>query len=91
LYRRHCVVMISILVTPRVSALAGCDIGRPTTASRGVGTGGRAGRGGGRTRSRSGDQGNGRNDGQGGQVGGLGTVVNDGVDGVPEFSTIIAQ
>ncbi|GKD20410.1 hypothetical protein Tco_1222113, partial [Tanacetum coccineum] len=45
--------------------------GRPTTASRGVGTGGRAGRGGGRTRSRSGDQGNGRNDGQGGQVGGL--------------------
>ncbi|GJT65012.1 hypothetical protein Tco_1016492 [Tanacetum coccineum] len=26
LYRRHCVVMISFLVTPRVSALAGCDI-----------------------------------------------------------------
>ncbi|GKB12593.1 putative reverse transcriptase domain-containing protein [Tanacetum coccineum] len=26
LYRHHCVVMISILVTPRVSALAGCDI-----------------------------------------------------------------
>ncbi|GJY06398.1 hypothetical protein Tco_0373452 [Tanacetum coccineum] len=25
LYRRHCVVMISILVTPRVSALAGFD------------------------------------------------------------------
>ncbi|GJV34711.1 putative reverse transcriptase domain-containing protein [Tanacetum coccineum] len=25
LYRRHCVVMISILVTPCVSALAGCD------------------------------------------------------------------
>ncbi|GKE55964.1 hypothetical protein Tco_1495149 [Tanacetum coccineum] len=25
LYRHHCVVMISILVTPRVSALAGCD------------------------------------------------------------------
>ncbi|GJV72596.1 hypothetical protein Tco_1492591 [Tanacetum coccineum] len=25
LYRRHCVVMISFLVTPRVSALAGCD------------------------------------------------------------------
>ncbi|GKE07768.1 putative reverse transcriptase domain-containing protein [Tanacetum coccineum] len=24
-YRRHCVVMISFLVTPRVSALAGCD------------------------------------------------------------------
>ncbi|GJX72393.1 hypothetical protein Tco_0309564 [Tanacetum coccineum] len=55
------------------------------------GTGGRAGRGGGRTRSRSGDQGNGRNDGQGGQVGGQGSEVNDGVDGVPEFFTIIAQ
>ncbi|GJX24884.1 hypothetical protein Tco_0231180 [Tanacetum coccineum] len=25
LYRRHCVVMISFLVTPHVSALAGCD------------------------------------------------------------------
>ncbi|GJZ18543.1 hypothetical protein Tco_0554666 [Tanacetum coccineum] len=25
LYRHHCVVMISILVTPRVFALAGCD------------------------------------------------------------------
>ncbi|GKB74909.1 hypothetical protein Tco_0936321, partial [Tanacetum coccineum] len=29
--------------------------------------------------------------GQGGQVGGQGTEVNDGVDGVPDFSTIIAQ
>ncbi|GJY73877.1 putative reverse transcriptase domain-containing protein [Tanacetum coccineum] len=37
--------------------------------------------------SRSGDQGNGRIDGQGGQ----GSKVNDGVDGVPEFSIIIAQ
>ncbi|GJV51520.1 hypothetical protein Tco_1447261 [Tanacetum coccineum] len=27
LYRHHCVVMISILVTPRAFALAGCDIG----------------------------------------------------------------
>ncbi|GKD24546.1 hypothetical protein Tco_1230760, partial [Tanacetum coccineum] len=36
-------------------------------------------------------QGNGRIDGQGGQVGGQGTEVNDGVDGVPDFSTIIAQ
>ncbi|GJT14380.1 putative reverse transcriptase domain-containing protein [Tanacetum coccineum] len=51
------------------------------------GTGRQASRGGGRTRSRSGDQGNGRNDGQGGQ----GSEVNDGVDGVPNFSTIIAQ
>ncbi|GKG39092.1 hypothetical protein Tco_0463237, partial [Tanacetum coccineum] len=60
-------------------------------ASRGGGTGGRAGRGGGRTRGRSGDQGNGGIDGQDGQVGGQGTKVNDGVDGVPDFSTIIAQ
>ncbi|GJW91078.1 putative reverse transcriptase domain-containing protein [Tanacetum coccineum] len=35
--------------------------------------------------------GNGRIDGQGGQVGGQGNEVNDGVDGVPDFSTIIAQ
>ncbi|GJR75309.1 putative reverse transcriptase domain-containing protein [Tanacetum coccineum] len=53
--------------------------------------GGRAGRGSGRTGSRSGDQGNGRNDGQGGQVGGQGSEVNDGVNGVPDFSNIIAQ
>ncbi|GJX23911.1 hypothetical protein Tco_0228356 [Tanacetum coccineum] len=52
---------------------------------------GRAGRGGGRTESRSGDQGNGRNDGQGGRVGGQGSEVNDSVNGVPDFSTIIAQ
>ncbi|GJT18401.1 hypothetical protein Tco_0877107 [Tanacetum coccineum] len=32
-----------------------------------------------------------RIDGQGGQVGGQGREVNDGVDGVPDFSTIIAQ
>ncbi|GJR96450.1 hypothetical protein Tco_0268624 [Tanacetum coccineum] len=36
-------------------------------------------------------QGNGRIDGQGGQVGGQGIEVNDGVDGVPDFSTIIEQ
>ncbi|GJZ29952.1 putative reverse transcriptase domain-containing protein [Tanacetum coccineum] len=65
--------------------------GRPAAASRGGGTGRRAGRGGGRTRGRSGDRGNGVIDGQGGQVGGQGTEVNDGVDGVPDFSTIIAQ
>ncbi|GKC64085.1 hypothetical protein Tco_1096683 [Tanacetum coccineum] len=55
------------------------------------GTGGRVGRGGGRTRGHSGDQGEVRIDGQGGQVGGQGSEVNDGVDGVPDFSTIIAQ
>ncbi|GKG31175.1 hypothetical protein Tco_0423663, partial [Tanacetum coccineum] len=38
-----------------------------------------------------GDQGDGRNDGQGGQVGGQGREVYGGVDGVPDFSTIIAQ
>ncbi|GJZ48229.1 reverse transcriptase domain-containing protein [Tanacetum coccineum] len=65
--------------------------GRPAATSRGGGTGGRTGRGGGRTRGRSGDQSNGRNDGQGGQEGGQGREVNDGVDGFPDFSTIIAQ
>ncbi|GJU59324.1 putative reverse transcriptase domain-containing protein [Tanacetum coccineum] len=54
-------------------------------------TGGRTGRGGGRTRGRPGDQGNGGINGQGDQVGGQGTEVNDGVDGVPDFSTVIAQ
>ncbi|GJR11420.1 hypothetical protein Tco_0794072 [Tanacetum coccineum] len=44
-----------------------------------------------KTRGHSGDQGDGKNDGQGGQVGGQGREVNDGVDGVPDFSTIIAQ
>ncbi|GKC31236.1 hypothetical protein Tco_1038530 [Tanacetum coccineum] len=47
--------------------------------------------GGGRTRGRFGDQGDGRIDGQGGQVGGQDSEVNDGVNRVPEFSTIIAQ
>ncbi|GJY99635.1 reverse transcriptase domain-containing protein [Tanacetum coccineum] len=65
--------------------------GRATAAPRGGRTGGRTGRGGGRTRGRSGDPGNGGIDGQGGQVGGQGTEVNDGVDGVPDFSTINAQ
>ncbi|GKB70583.1 putative reverse transcriptase domain-containing protein, partial [Tanacetum coccineum] len=55
------------------------------------GTGGRASRGSGRTRGHSGDQGDGRIDGQGGQVGGQGSEVNDGVNRVPDFSTIIAQ
>ncbi|GKB98299.1 putative reverse transcriptase domain-containing protein, partial [Tanacetum coccineum] len=65
--------------------------GQPAAASRGGGTGGRTGRGGGRTGGRSGDQSDGRNEGQGGQVGSQGREVNDGVDGVPDFSTIIAQ
>ncbi|GJV06192.1 hypothetical protein Tco_1343848 [Tanacetum coccineum] len=64
---------------------------RPATTSRGGGTSRRAGRGGGRIRGRSGDQGDGRNEGQGSQVGGQGSEVNDGVGGVPDFSTIIAQ
>ncbi|GJY31178.1 putative reverse transcriptase domain-containing protein [Tanacetum coccineum] len=64
---------------------------RPAATSRGGGTGGRAGSGGGRTKGRSGDQGDGRIDGQGGQLGVKGSKVNDGVNGVPDFSTIIAQ
>ncbi|GJU31608.1 putative reverse transcriptase domain-containing protein [Tanacetum coccineum] len=47
---------------------------RPAVASRGGGTGGQASKGGGRTRGRSGDQGASRIDGQGGQVGGLGSM-----------------
>ncbi|GKF23316.1 hypothetical protein Tco_0075638, partial [Tanacetum coccineum] len=50
--------------------------GRPTVASRGGGMGERAGSGGGRTRGHSGDQGDGRDDGLGGQVGGQGSEVN---------------
>ncbi|GJR70088.1 putative ribonuclease H-like domain-containing protein, partial [Tanacetum coccineum] len=65
--------------------------GRPVAASRGGGTGERASRDGGRTRGRSGDQGDGRNDGSSGQVRGQGSKVNGGVNGVPDFSTIIAQ
>ncbi|GKA72636.1 hypothetical protein Tco_0778852, partial [Tanacetum coccineum] len=42
--------------------------GRPASASRGGGTGRRACRGGGRTRGRSGNQGDDRNDGLGGQL-----------------------
>ncbi|GJR14134.1 hypothetical protein Tco_0796786 [Tanacetum coccineum] len=65
--------------------------GRATAAPRGGRTGGRTGRGSGRTRGQFGDQGNGKIDSQGGQVGGQCTKVNDGVDRVPNFSTIIAQ
>ncbi|GKC56512.1 hypothetical protein Tco_1084110 [Tanacetum coccineum] len=65
--------------------------GRATTTPRGGRTCGRTGRGSGRTRGQSGDQDNGKINGQGGQVGGQRTEVNDGVDRVPNFSTIIAQ
>ncbi|GKC26516.1 hypothetical protein Tco_1033810 [Tanacetum coccineum] len=64
--------------------------GRPAASSRGGRTGRQAGRGGDRTRGRFGDQGDGRIDDQGGQVGGQGSEVNDGVNGVPDFSIIIA-
>nr|GEU62544.1 hypothetical protein [Tanacetum cinerariifolium] len=60
-------------------------------ASRGRGTGGRAGSSGGRTRGRYGNQGNSTNDGSGGQLGGQGSEVNGSVDGVPDFSTIIVE
>nr|GFB95054.1 hypothetical protein [Tanacetum cinerariifolium] len=51
----------------------------------------RAGRDGGRTRGHSGDQGDDRIDGQGGQVGVQDSEVNDDVNKIPDFSTIIAQ
>ncbi|GJV42148.1 hypothetical protein Tco_1420588 [Tanacetum coccineum] len=77
-----------MILPPRMTTRSA---GWPAAASQGGGMGGRASRGGGRTAGRSGDQGNGRNDGQGGRVGGQGSEVNDGVDGLPNFSTIIAQ
>ncbi|GKC67781.1 hypothetical protein Tco_1100379 [Tanacetum coccineum] len=64
---------------------------RPAATSRGRGMGVQVGRGGGRTRGHSGDQGNSRDDGPGVQVGGQSSEVNGGVDGVPDFSTIIAH
>nr|GFC94869.1 reverse transcriptase domain-containing protein [Tanacetum cinerariifolium] len=45
----------------------------------------------GRTIGRSGNQGNGKDVGPRGQVGGQGSKVNGGVHGVLDFSTIIAQ
>ncbi|GKC68035.1 hypothetical protein Tco_1100633, partial [Tanacetum coccineum] len=65
--------------------------GWPAAASRGGGTGRRADRGGSRTRGRSCNQVDSRNDGLGGQIGGQGSEVNGGVDAVHDFSTIIAQ
>nr|GEU48178.1 retrotransposable element Tf2 [Tanacetum cinerariifolium] len=65
--------------------------GWPATASRGRRTGRRASRGGGRTRSRFGNWDNDGIGGRGGQVGCQGGEVIDGVDGVPNFSTIIAH
>nr|GEV17622.1 putative reverse transcriptase domain-containing protein [Tanacetum cinerariifolium] len=65
--------------------------GWPAATSRGGGTGRRAGRSGGRTGGRSGGWGDGRNEGQDGQVGGQGSKVNDGVGGILDFFTIIAQ
>nr|GEX30376.1 putative reverse transcriptase domain-containing protein [Tanacetum cinerariifolium] len=55
--------------------------GWPAAALRGGGTGGQAGRGGGRTRGHFGDQSNGRIGGRGGQIGGQGSEVNDGDQG----------
>ncbi|GKA78975.1 hypothetical protein Tco_0785512 [Tanacetum coccineum] len=49
------------------------SVGRPAAASQGGGTGGRASRGGGRTKGRSDNQGDGRNDGPGGQVAQVGS------------------
>nr|GEZ04268.1 reverse transcriptase domain-containing protein [Tanacetum cinerariifolium] len=67
------------------------SVGRVTTAPGGGRTGGRTGSRGGRTIGQSGDQGNDRIDGQGSHLCGKGSEVNDGIDGVPDFSIIIAQ
>nr|GEV94785.1 putative reverse transcriptase domain-containing protein [Tanacetum cinerariifolium] len=64
---------------------------RHPAASRGGGTGGQVSIGGGRARGHFGDQGDGRIDGQVDQVGGQGSEVIDGVNKVPDFSTIISQ
>ncbi|GJW14721.1 putative reverse transcriptase domain-containing protein [Tanacetum coccineum] len=64
---------------------------RSTATLRGGRTGGRTGRGSGRTRGRTCDQGSSGINEQGDQVGGQGNEVNDGVDGVLDFFTIIAQ
>ncbi|GJT96510.1 hypothetical protein Tco_1092028 [Tanacetum coccineum] len=76
------------IIPPRITTR---NAGRGTATPRGGRTGGRTSRGSKRTRGRTGDQGNGGIDEQGGQLGGQGNEVNDGVDGVPDFSTIIAQ
>ncbi|GJZ18672.1 reverse transcriptase domain-containing protein [Tanacetum coccineum] len=65
--------------------------GWATAAPRGGRTGRQTIRRGDRIRGRSGDLGNGRIYVQGGQIGGQGIEMNDGADGVPDFSTIIAQ
>ncbi|GJT83881.1 reverse transcriptase domain-containing protein [Tanacetum coccineum] len=78
----------SWIISPRMITQSA---GRATAAPRGGRTIRQTGRGGGRTRGRSGDPGNGRIDGQGGQVGDQGSQANDGVDKVPDFSTIIAH
>ncbi|GKE51458.1 reverse transcriptase domain-containing protein [Tanacetum coccineum] len=57
------------------------SVGRATAAPRGGTTSGQTVRGGGRTRGQSGDQGNGRIDGQGGQVGDQGNGKIEGQGG----------
>ncbi|GKE00001.1 hypothetical protein Tco_1387984, partial [Tanacetum coccineum] len=54
------VVLRLMIMPPRMKTRSA---GRPVATSRGGGTGGRASRGGGRTGGRSGDQGDGRNEG----------------------------
>nr|GEY31341.1 retrotransposon protein, putative, Ty3-gypsy subclass [Tanacetum cinerariifolium] len=60
--------------------------GQATTTPRGGRTGERASRGGGRTKEPRD-----RGDGQTGEANDQGIKANEGVDGVPDFSTIIAQ
>nr|GEU34985.1 hypothetical protein [Tanacetum cinerariifolium] len=64
------------------------SVGRATATPQGGRIDGRTGRGSGRTRGRSGDQGNVGID---GQIGGQGNEVNVGVDGFSDFFSIISQ
>ncbi|GJU01667.1 hypothetical protein Tco_1112005 [Tanacetum coccineum] len=74
-----CVILSLLLeiIPPRMTTRSA---GRATSAPRGGRTGRRTGKGDCRTRGRSGDQGNGRIDGQGGQVGGQAQVGSQGSD-----------
>ncbi|GKB18037.1 hypothetical protein Tco_0851960, partial [Tanacetum coccineum] len=90
----HLIEVLRIISKVALQALADYKsilVGCATATQRGGRTGGRTSRGGGRTRGRSSDLGNDGIDGQGGQVGGQSAEVNDGIDEVPDFSTIIAQ
>ncbi|GKB52516.1 hypothetical protein Tco_0903269 [Tanacetum coccineum] len=86
LYSNLSLLEIVILRLVSSHALEIWFAGRATAAPRGGRTGRRTGRGGGRTREPRG-----RGDGQTGESNDQGVEANEGVDGVSDFSTIIAQ